>query len=187
MTRSAITLADEQVPIITACRLIGMELPEDVDYGRSLKVHCPFGAVYHSDQGHEAAMRVYPDSNSTFCFRCGSAYRPSQLAAQAWDCTRRDAADQLLERAGFTAATPEQAWAQAINHHVPPDRTLLREALRTFCQRTAPDWDDVQFDPAVAGIYTRCLTLLDQVVSDHDATQWLTCCKQIMTQCLGSA
>jgi hypothetical protein len=45
--RSLVETADEQISIIDACRLIGMQVDGLSEYGRGLKVRCPFGDLYH--------------------------------------------------------------------------------------------------------------------------------------------
>lgn len=176
--------ANEHVSIITACRLIGMELPADIEHGRAAKVHCPFGSIWHSDQGLEPTMRLYVDNNTAFCFsRCGF-FTPVNLVAMAWDITRRTAAVELLERIGRKPLSLADAWAKATLHAEPPDRTTLAEALKTYCSRIAPDWADVQFEPVVASRLTRCLALLDLVDTDDAARAWLAGCKAVMQRAL---
>lgn len=179
-----VAVANEMVAITTACRFVGMHVPDDIDYGRSMKVRCPFGEVYHSDSGAEAAMRVYIETNSAFCFRCGVSYSPVKLAAQAWDLSFKDAAVELLERIGHKPVSLADAWLHASTRDTAPDRTMLGEALKMFCARVAPDWDDAQFDPAVAAKLTRCLALLDLVNTEDDARTWLAGCKTAMATSL---
>jgi hypothetical protein len=182
--RPVVELANEQVSITAACLLVGMDVPDDTGYGRSMRVRCPFGDVYHSDQGAEAAMRIYPDSNSAFCFsRCGY-FTPVSLVATKWNISRHDAAVELLERAGIKPVSMAEAWAAAGIRDSPPDTTLLAEALKTFCARTAPDWADQQFDHRVAGTLARCFALLDKVGDDEDAHTWLAGCKTVMARAL---
>lgn len=162
------------------CRLLGMDLPGDLSFGRNLKVWCPFGDVYHTDSGDEAAMRVYVESNSVYCFAGCGFFTPVSMLAHAWDITRRTAARELLERAGITPTVPSDVWDRPLDGHDPPDRNLLAEALKTFCRRTVPGWAQRQFDPDTATVLTRCLALLERVSTDEDAHRWLTGCKQAM-------
>lgn len=178
--RSPVGLANEQVSIVKACQLVGMDLPDDIAYGRSIKVHCPFGDIYHADQGHEAALRIYVESNSAFCFAGCGHFTPVWLCAQAWDIDTTTAALDLLERAGIRPVSLADQWAQATEDTVLPDTTLLNEALKTFCRRLTPAWDDLQFEPGIAASLTRCLDLLDLVRTDADTQQWLQGCKQVM-------
>lgn len=179
---SVVAVANETVPITTACRLIGMSVPDDIGYGRAMKLRCPFGEIWHSDQGAEASMRVYVDSNSLYCFsRCGY-FSPVSLVAAAWDLTLRAAAVELLEHIGHKPVSLAEAWAQANRRDDTPDHTLLSEALKTYCRRVAPTWDDDQFHPHIAATLTRCLALLDRVTTAEDAHTWLAGCKQAMTR-----
>lgn len=177
-----VTVANETVPITTACQLVGMSIPDDIGYGRSMKVHCPFGDIWHSDQGAEATMRVYVESNHVYCFsRCGY-FTPVSLVAAAWDLTWRNAAVELLERIGHKPVSLAEAWAQVGRRDDTPDQTLLGEALKTWCRRAAPDWDDDQFHPRIAATLTRCLALLDRVTTADEARVWLSGCKEAMTR-----
>lgn len=184
---SPIRLANEQVPITAACRLIGMSVPDEI-WGRSAKVRCPFGELYHRDGGAEASFRVYPEANSAYCFSCAQSYSPVWLIAQAWGLTSRAAAVELLERAGIKPVSLADAWAAVAVVEDAPDQVLLAEALKTFCERIGPelrqDWDDAQFQPAIAAALSRCLDLLDRVRTGADADQWLSGCKQAMRRAL---
>lgn len=176
---SPVDEANDQVPIRTACALIGMRIPAEV--GSSLKVHCPFGAVWHSDHGREPAMRIYPESNHAHCFsRCGH-FTPVALVATCRGISQRAAARELLAHIGHSRNLAD-LWHQATHHDRPPDRVLLGEALKTFCARTCPDWPDIQFSSDIAALLTRCLSLLDRVNTADDAVLWLDTCKQVMAK-----
>ena len=181
---SPVTVANEQVSILAACQLIGMDLPDHLAYGRNPKIYCPFGELYHVDSGAEAAMRIYVESNHLWCFAGCGYFSPVSLVARAFDLPHRVAADELLERAGIRPPTPDEVWRSAVGHHEPPDRDLLAEALKTFCRRQDPGWDDTQFHPGVAPVLSRCLALLDHVDSDEAAAQWLSGCKEAMSRTL---
>lgn len=182
---SQIDLADQKVSIFLVCQLIGVLMPSGYDLSRSLKVRCPFGAVYHKDGGTDPSFRVYPDSNSAFCFRCGVYWTPSRLAAMAWDCTPARAAAQLLLTAGHKVATLREVWQQAAVATGPPKTAQLAEALKIFCERQSPDWSKRQYEFQVAGTLARCLELLELVITDQDAANWLVATKTAMLQVLG--
>lgn len=178
---SAATIANEKVSIVAACRLIGMDLPEDLGfYGKSLKVHCPFGAIYHSDGGVEAAFRIYPDSNSAYCFACKARFSPAWLAAQAWDQDITTAAESLLEQTGYRPLSYQETWVNLIEDEPAPDVNYLGEAFKVFCSRLTPEWRRLQFEPDVAVSLSRCLSLLDLVRTAEQAKQWLAGCKKVM-------
>ena len=176
-----VVYADEQVSIATACRLIGMQVPDAVDMGRPVKVRCPFGEIYHRDGGAETAFRIYPGSNHAYCFACGQRYGPVRLVAAAWGISTRQAAVELLDRSGIKPVTLADLWAEVAERTLRPDTTMLAEALKTYCARIDPDWDVDQFDPAVAAALSGCLALLDHVGSSADADLWLTRTKQVMS------
>lgn len=175
-------VANDLVPIATACQLIGMEIPEI--YGRSVKVRCPFGAVYHSDGGVDPAMRVYPDTNHAFCFAGCGAFSPVWLVRQAWGIDSQTAAAELLDRIGHKPVSLAQAWADVVSHEEPPDTVLLAEALKTYCARVVPDWGNVQYRAPAGPLLNRCLRLLDLVNTDAEARVWLERCKLAMRSLL---
>lgn len=185
--RSPVAIANDIVPIITACKLIGMSLPEDVGYRRSTKLYCPFGELYHVDQGVDRAFRIYIDSNSAFCFAGCGFFTPVSLAALAWDLDHWTAATEILDRVGHRPLSLAEAWAKASRWEEPPDDTSLREALQTYCRRVCPNWDQLQFAPAVATTLTRCLDLLDRVHNEADAREWLDGTKALMGRVLGGS
>lgn len=182
--RSLIAVANEQVSILAVCRMVGVDLPEDAGMARSRKTFCPFGEVYHSDAGLEPAMRVYPDSNSAWCFRCATYFTPVKMAAQAWDQDWRTAAVVLLDRIGYRPASLAEQWSAVCVPVVAPDTTLLGEALKVFCARHDPQWSVHQFEPEIAGHLSRCLALLDRVGDDEAAQAWLRGTKQAMARLL---
>lgn len=182
--RTVIALANEMVSILAACRLVGMDLPDDVGHRRSIKVHCPFGSLYHSDHGLEQALRIYTDSNSAWCFAGCGYFSPVWLVAQAWDLSATAAATELLDRIGYRPPTLEQAWARASQVDDTPDVAALRTALQTYCERIAPAWAERQFEAGVAATLTRCLALLDLVTSGAEAQTWLAAAKTVMRRTL---
>jgi hypothetical protein len=179
---NVVTVANEKVSIVTVCQMLGMAVPDDIAH--SGKVHCPFGELYHSDAGVDPAMRLYLESNHAYCFNCAAYFSPVQLAAKALDCDRRTAAIRLLDRIGYKPLDLATAWRDAVQHVPEPDKTMLADALKTYCARIDPHWSSRQFDPWVAHRLTRCLSLLDLVRSDDDVTLWLMGCKEVMRRML---
>lgn len=175
--RNIISLADEKVPITTVLNMLGVEVADP-----RRKFCCPFGDVYHSDGGIAAAMRVYPDSNSAFCFSCSAYYTPVMLAARALEIPRRVAALHLLDRIGYRGLDLASAWAQAKEHVPPVDKAMLADALKIYCRRVAPRWSSQQFEPAVSRLLIRCFDLLDLVRTPEDANLWLVRCKEAMSR-----
>lgn len=174
--RNVVALADEQVPIATACRMLGVEVPDE----GHRKVHCPFGATDHSDGGLSPALRVYPETNSAYCFNCSHYYTPVTLTSRALDVPNRAAALHLLDHIGYKPLDFATAWNSARQYEPELDKALLADALKTYCRRIDPAWPARQFDPAVAGVLTRCLSLLDLVTKADEVPLWLAGCKEAM-------
>ncbi len=179
-----IAAANEQVSIVVACQMIGMRVSQDLVRSRSRKVFCPFGEVYHSDQGVEPAMRLYTDGNHAYCFACRQSFTPVWLVSQAWGITPTAAARVLSERASVQlpgTRTMAQAFAEAATPQVPVKPGMLADALKTYCGRTDPEWETHQFEPATAEALGQCLRLLPLVHTEDEAHRWLTTSKQVMT------
>lgn len=177
---SVVEVADEKVSIVVVCRMLGVVLPDHYVDGRAQKVQCPFGEIYHSDGGVSPAMRIYPDTNSAYCFSCAAYYTPVSLAAKAMDTTRQVAAIRLLDHIGYRPLDLAQQWRAVKDFEPEPDRALLADALKTYCRRIEPQWATRQFEAPVARVLTRCLSLLDLVKSADDVTLWLDRCKVAM-------
>lgn len=174
-----IDLANEKVSITDVLGWAGVYVPET--FGRSVKVECPWGHLFHSDGGIDRSMRVYSESNSAFCFSCSVFYTPVRLHARANDIDEKTAAGDLLDHIGYRPPEPLDVWAEVTTVVTPkPDRTLLAEALKYFCARTIPQWHFRQLEQPWAGVLSRCLHLLDQVGTEQDAEHWLTTCKTVM-------
>lgn len=181
--KSIITIANEQVDIRIACELIGISLPE-IPEGRSVKVHCPFGDIYHSDGGVETAFRVYPHSNSAYCFACSEFFTPVGLYAKANNLRWEDAALALLDRIGYKPVSLADRWASIVHSEDPPDTAMLAQALKTYCSRSVENWQTVQFEPSIAQMLDRCLALLDRVSNAEEARTWLDASKIAMKKVL---
>lgn len=183
---SVITVANEQVSIVTVCQMVGLDISDDVGEGRSRKLPCPFGEIYHSDHGRDPAMRLYMDSNSAYCFSCQAYWTPVSLFARAMDLDHRTAATRLLDRIGYKPVNLAQAWKQAVSYAPELDKAALAEALKIYCRRIEPQWSRRQFDPGIAQHLTRCLSILSLVRNETDADLWLTRCKEVMRQAIHS-
>lgn len=177
---SLVEVANAKVSIVTVCRMLGVDLPDEVDAERSRKISCPFGELYHSDQGLSPAMRIYLETNSAYCFSCTWFYTPVSLAARAWDISRKEAAERLLDRIGYRPLDLAEQWQAVLDYEPELDKALLGEALKTYCRRTCKTWGYRQFNDDVRATLTRCLSLLDLVKTADDATRWLAACKVAM-------
>lgn len=178
---SAVAVANEKVSIVAVCQMLGVDLPDDVaGGGRSRKVRCPFGEIYHSDAGVSPAMRIYPDTNTAYCFSCSMHYTPVSLAARAMDVDWPTAAIRLLDRIGYRPVELAEQFQQAARFTPEVNKPILADALKTYCGRIDQCWSKRQFEPRVAGVLTRCLSLLDLVKTAEDVTLWLSRCKEVM-------
>lgn len=175
---SNITTANEQVSIYEVFRLLDV-------YAGPGKNYCPFGAVTHADGGLAPALRLYPDTNSAYCFACGEAFRPVSLLAKARDISNEEAALTLLEQAGYVPENIDDKLAALLADDTPAvDADSLAAALSTYCLRVNPEWKILQFDDEVAVPYRQCLDLLPLVTTPEAAQQWLKATKIKMASTL---
>jgi hypothetical protein len=172
-----IQAANDGVTMEQACRWAEVEIPEG--FGNR-KTWCPFGHIAHPDGGTEAALRIYEDTNSCYCFACGRAWRPVSLLAEYWDCTRTEAAERMMKMAGITLPDWRDRWA-ALQYEPPPGTDTLAEALKTWCARMrGPSWEREQFEERFAAPLAACFGVLPAVSDARDAVEWLDGCKLIM-------
>ncbi len=182
--RSAVAIANEQVAIEQVFRWCGIYIPE-IPEGRTLKIHCPFGEFFHPDKGVKPDMRIYPSTNSAYCFQCGY-FSPVWLACQLWDRQPNDVALDLLQRTGYKPVSIAQLWADSQIASKPVDVAPLGLALRTYCQRIDPDWSTRQFDSDISSTLSRCLSLLSHVTTEADVHSWLETCKLVLKTALAN-
>jgi hypothetical protein len=173
---SLVQLANEQIGIDQACRWAGVEVP--AGFGNR-KTWCPFG-ITHPDGGREAAMRLYPDTNTAHCFACSRSWTPVSLMAQWWDCDRAAAAEKMCKTAGVAPPTWRDQWEE-LHRPAVPDRAALAEALKAWCRQVhGPRWSSDQFQPEIAVPLGQCLALLPLVSTAREADEFLYGCKVIM-------
>lgn len=169
--------ANDYVSILTVVKMCGVWVPGELPSGTSLKTACPFGFM-HADQGYSDALRIYPDTNSSFCFAESLSLSPVRLWSLQNDLTPFAAAMDLLNECNMTPGDVPQK--EDVSNTLP----YLEEALSIYCRRIYGDeWRMIQLHrPEVHDKYVQCLTLARQVHNDEDAAKWLTVCKQVMTQ-----
>ncbi len=178
--KSLVELANSEVDIFLVCNLIGMDITPAYDV-RSIKVYCPFGEVSHIDGGREKALRIYPDTNSAWCWAESLYLSPVKIASLAWDKPMLETAEILLERVGKTPPSIEEMLDKFLNPpEVQPDLSLLGQLLRDFCKNHMENWESRQFDPEIARWLDSCLSLLRYVRTSADAAEWLEGSKQVM-------
>jgi hypothetical protein len=184
LARSPVSVANSLVSIEQACRWAGVEIP---DFGAgSVKVHCPFEDVYHTDP--EPAFRIYPESNHAWCFACSQYYSPVGLCAAVWDMTRADAAHRMLELAHYAPPSLAERWAELTAPRPELGLSDYALALRAHCAQVSArlglDWDAIQYDPAVSERLSGALGLLSLVRDASDGEKWLSGCQEIMSEFL---
>lgn len=179
MSKALIYKANSQVPIVSACKLIGM--PEmGYSYG-SPKMYCPFGDSSHMDLGATKAFRIYADTNTAYCFACGRQYRPVSLIALYNDISEDEAADYLIEFFQINEPSVDEKWAElTAEKPFSVDRADLIDSLKRYCARISPDWEARQFEPEVAADFDKCLALLSLLRTVEDVETWRQAAKTKM-------
>ena len=175
---NVVELANNKVSIIHVLKLLDVR----ADYG--IKLYCPFGRMYHRDDGMSPAMRAYEETNTVNCFAGCGRFDSVSLYARAKGLEWRDAADELLDLIGYDKHDVVKRWERVANYIPEIDVENLSSALQIYCERIAQDWDDDQFDPVVSVKLSRCLDLLDRVTTQEDAVLWLSTCKAVMSRVL---
>ena len=183
-TREKIKLANELMSITEACRFIDMAMG-DFEIA-SVKTYCPFGELMHEDGGRGKAFRVYPGTNSAYCFACVKAYRPVSLIATDRDIPEFEAAEIILEEKGYVAPDFQSRWDAVTSPDASKaDEDGMANALKLACSRMVPNWEERQFEPEVATMLRKCLSIAWKVQTEDDARDWLTKTKILMSRVLG--
>lgn len=180
--RERINIANERMDIIATCRFIGMHLGDFAV--QSIKTYCPFGEMLHADGGRSKSFRVYPATNSAYCFACAMVFTPVRLVATERDIPEATAAEILLEEVGYVAPDYLSRWDAAWNPEVTVDTDGLANALKLACARMSQNWEEVQFDDSVSSVLQKCLAPLSKVTTEDEARAWLGTTKKVMKQVL---
>lgn len=177
---SLVAIANQHVPFPQAVRWAGIRMGEARD--RGTKVRCPFGELYHPDEGREPAMRVYYDHG--WCFAEQRYLTSVTLLAVTWGLSKEDAAAKALERSGYVPEDYSSVWEEALREPE-PDREALAAALVTWCSGHDPQWPDRQYDAVVSAMLGGCQGLLSAVRTEEECQAWLAGSKQVMEITLG--
>jgi hypothetical protein len=181
--KTVIQVANERMSIIQACNELGMDIP---DFSvKSMKVHCPFGHLFHADGGTSRAFAIYPGTNSAWCFAGCGYFTPVKLIAMDKGISEEQAAESILEQTSYVAPDYEARWNALLDTQITVNTDDLAEALKVACSRMVSDWDERQFETAVAQKLRQCLSLLPKVRSEEDASKWLAATKKIMQNAMG--
>jgi hypothetical protein len=179
VSESPVKLARELMTINEACIEVGMG-----DVSGMAKTYCPFGSVFHADGGRSRAFKVYPDTNTAYCFACQKVYDPVSLIATDKDITFRAAAELILEMKAYVSPDYQTRWDALTQKAVEVDHEALQDALKIACSTMVPDWATRQFEERVATKLTQCLTIARKVRTEEDGRKWLDMSKQAMRQVL---
>lgn len=171
MKRSLASIANERVPFLKAAEWAGLGGHERE---RGLKVTCP-------SCGGQGALRVYP--GHAYCFSERRGYTTVTLLAEVWEMDRESAAIRALNMIGYVPPGYAMLFEQAAREPEPA-REHLATALRTWCEASVPDWRTRQYDPEVAAVLARCLSLLPLVRTEDQCARWLAGCKRAMARVL---
>lgn len=173
-----IEFANEKVDILEVAKMLGIKVYDNANL--SIKYHCPFEAILHSDDGQQKTLQFYSDGRG-WCFRCQQMYTPVSLWALSHDLTPLKAAKELLDLIGYRRQSTSELWAELeAAKEIRPDRASLGQALMLYLSQATSSWDTRQFDMRIANKLDDCLALLERVNTEDDAKQWLKGTKEIM-------
>jgi hypothetical protein len=174
-------IANKLMSIFEAYTLSSGIYVGEFEYG-SPKMSCPFTGIYHNDA---RSFRIYPQSNSAYCFACSIYYTPVKLISMSKDLSDSEAVEWILEHKGYVEPNFEDVW-DSITSDDDEEMTTsyLAEALKTACARMDNDWNQKQFEPEVSGMLNRCLSLLPRVQNAQDSEKWLGASKVAMSRTL---
>lgn len=150
----------------------------------SPKLNCPYSTVYaHSSR----SLRIYPHTNSAWCFSCSERMTPLTLIMAFKEYTEEEAVAWIKAEVGYTEPDPEEAWDALMSQEDEFDPSSLADALKMACSRMAPDWKDRQFESDVSQKLGKCLSLLSLVKTEGDSKVWMAGSKRAMASVLGVA
>lgn len=174
-----VSKANEVVSIYDVCTKAGVDFSSYM--GSRSKLYCPFGGITHMDGGATRAFRIYEETNTAYCFACSQVYDPVGLYCAITDLNRMDAAEALLEEAGWREETFEEKWDRLSgNDDQAFDNTYLPEALANFCSRLDPDWVTRQLEEPYSSALARCIAISRRVETPEQAAAWLDTSKAFM-------
>lgn len=143
-----------------------IDVPADAG---SWKTNCPLESE-HSDGGIRKSMRVYSNSNSSWCFSHGMKFTPVYLWQLATGLPKIRAAYDLLNTYGqsFRVQGYAERW-DAMNEKEVKGIEVdnLREAIRLFAS-TLPQFSIRQYDPQVMKMLTMIFTHMEDLNPQAD-------------------
>lgn len=145
------------------------------------KTYCPEGEE-HSDKGRSPTLKVFPDSNSAWCFSHSKMYNPAQLAKVAVGSSRVESCKKILELYKISTAPPTVEERNQILDEMEKSEEIdvdeAREALFTYA-RTLKGWNYGQYRPTVVKAINSVLRELKDTDSSFESMDdWLTSSKR---------
>lgn len=156
-----------EVPIHDVLRdVFGAFVP---DGGTSMKVYCPF-AFEHGDGGVDKNCRIYPATNSLFCFTMHGFMPPTRLIQIREDVNIWRAAESLLQRYNIPTGRSYQDRFQDLvlsretsRADVPTTAVIVESLHRAL--RNVEEYLSRQFDPDVTAAMEEELDRADALLS----------------------
>jgi hypothetical protein len=158
------------VPILDVLRdFMGIDIPDSGS--RSWKDNCPFG-FEHPDGGRDKGWRVYPSTNSSYCFVMHGGMTPVRLISLRKDVNSKRAAYIILENYGLLKGRGwrERYAAVASERELKGNSigspAVLVEALHSAL-RVEPKYMERCFETEFAEGLETCLEKLDALLAEH--------------------
>ncbi len=95
--------------------------------------------------------------------------------------------EELVEEGEEVEPEYYTRYQQTVSATAPISRDDLAQALDVACSRLIANWEELRETDAVADMLRKCVRLLDAVLTEEDATKWLTNTKKFMKRELGEA
>jgi len=180
-SRSLVEIANKHISIWEVCRLVGVDFGGY--YGTNSKLYCPFGNITHMDGGSTKAFRVYPATETAYCFGCSQFFDAVGLYSEFSDLSREEAADFLLTESGWKEETYEEKWDK-LTKKTSIDTSGLSEALDIYCLKLNPEWEVICIESPYREAYASVMGVLPYVRNFSDADKWMNAAKEKMRKVL---
>lgn len=181
---SAIEIANRLVPLWKVLQLTSVHVP-DFSHGKSVKARCPYADMYHLTEDASKSMRVYPESNTGYCYMGCGVLTPVSVHARINGISYKAAAFRLLDLVGHKLKTLDEKWNDAVRSEPVFNREGYRDALVEYCRfLSGSDWTLMQYEERITSRMSSAFLVLDKASSDEDAYRWLEAAKSVMKQAI---
>lgn len=180
-SKSVVDIANEEVDIYKVLQMVGVDAYGL--YGNNSKIYCPFGPITHMDGGQTRAMRVYLDTGSLYCFACQKYFNPVILWSEYSGLSYEESAEFLLESQGWKPETYESRWDKLTKKRK-FDTSELQNALDLYCLSIHPKWKTIQVNSPYIDVFSKLMTVADNVTNVAQAEKWMEVAKQKMREVL---